>query len=107
MTTEQQIKILECAAKACGLEKAPVFSDGSRDIAMRNRWNPLISPADCAEMCAELKINTFHWPDAVACDTNFPQRLGAEASLKDHDNSRLKAWMYAATMVAAKIGGLK
>lgn len=60
MTTEQQIKILECAAKTCGLEKAPVFSDGSRDIAMRNRWNPLISPADCAEMCTELRISVLY-----------------------------------------------
>ncbi len=112
MTTEQQIKILECAAKACGLEKAPVFSDGSRDIAMRNRWNPLISPADTAEMCAKLLIDTCFYLQLgrVTCDfyygtDNIRDRVRVE--FKDHDNSRLKAWMYAATMVAAKIGGMK
>ena len=35
-------------------------------------------------------------------DDDFNQRT---VEFKDHDNSRLKAWMFAATMVAAKIGG--
>ena len=35
-------------------------------------------------------------------DDDFNQRT---VEFKDHDNSRLKAWMYAATMVAEKIGG--
>ena len=37
-------------------------------------------------------------------DDDFNQRT---VEFKDHDNSRLKAWMHAATMVAAKIGGYK
>ena len=37
-------------------------------------------------------------------DDDFNQRT---VEFKDHDNSRLKAWMYAATTVAAKIGGMK
>jgi len=32
-------------------------------------------------------------------DDDFNQRT---VEFKDHDNSRLKAWMYAATLVAAK-----
>jgi hypothetical protein len=35
-------------------------------------------------------------------DDDFNQRT---VEFKDHDNSRLKAWMHAATMVAAKIEG--
>ena len=104
-------KILEAAAKACGAHAIigatddGVFTQWSPILRGARLWNPLTNPADCAEMCAKLEINQFHWPDAVACDTQRPSRIGAEASLKDHDNSRLKAWMFAATMVAAKIGG--
>ena len=36
-------------------------------------------------------------------DDDFNQRT---IEFKDHDNSRRKAWMYAATMVAAKTGGI-
>ena len=35
-------------------------------------------------------------------DDEFNQRT---VEFKDHDNSRLKAWMYAATMCAAKTQG--
>lgn len=35
-------------------------------------------------------------------DDDFNQRT---VEFKDHDNSRMKAWMYAAMMCAAKIGG--
>lgn len=37
-------------------------------------------------------------------DDDFNQRT---VEFKDHDNSRMKAWMWAATMYAAKIGDLK
>lgn len=59
--------------------------------------------ADTAEMCAELEIDWLNnWESVVAKQS---QEVWVRASIKDHDNSRLKAWMYAATMVAAKIGG--
>lgn len=104
MTPDQQRKMLEAAAKACGLTY--LISGEVCDPEHGNYyWNPITNPADCAEMCAKLEINQFHWPDAVACDTQRPPKIGAEASLKDHGNSRLKAWMFAATMVAAKVGG--
>jgi len=35
-------------------------------------------------------------------DDDFNQRT---VEFKDHDNSRLKAWMFAATMISEKIGG--
>ena len=117
MKPEQQRAILEAAAKACGFKKWRVLTSGLFQVSNNENWNeafakwtgwnPITNPADCAEMCAKLEINQFHWPDAAACDTQRPSRIGAEASLKDHDNSRLKAWMFAATMVAAKIGDLK
>ena len=35
-------------------------------------------------------------------DDDFNQRT---VEFKDHDNSRLKAWMFSATMISEKIGG--
>lgn len=120
MTTEQQIKILECAAKACGITlereisgKKPhrLIEHESGEGHISVRWNPLTSPADCAEMCAELKINWLNLKDSTGCrqrNYNSSRRrrvISAWENIKDHDDSRLKAWMFAATMVAAKIGG--
>ncbi len=99
MTTEQQRKMLEAAAKACGYEYPHMLFGG-------RVWNPLTNPADTAEMCAELGIGTrwYLFDDFVVCG---PSYNNVTAYFKDHDNSRLKAWMYAATMVATKIGDLK
>ena len=111
MTTEQQRKMLECAAKACGIEistwsncQAGGFVKGGSGVF----WNPLTNPADTAEMCAKLEIH-IGWntedQEAVCIDLSGEHMIAA--SYADHDNSRLKAWMFAATMCAAKIGGLK
>ena len=99
MTTEQKRKMLEAAAKACGYEYPHMLFGG-------RVWNPLTNPADTAEMCAELGIGTrwYLFDDFVVCG---PSYNNVTAYFKDHDNSRLKAWMYAATMVATKIGYLK
>lgn len=99
MTTEQQRKMLEAAAKACGYEYPHMLFGG-------RVWNPLTNPADTAEMCAELGIGTrwYLFDDFVVCG---PSYNNVTAYFKDYDNSRLKAWMYAATMVATKIGYLK
>jgi hypothetical protein len=105
---QQQRKMLEAAAKACRIEistwsncQAGGFVKGGKG----KFWNPLTSPADCAEMCAELLIDWLNsWESVVAKQS---QEVWVRASIKDHDNSRLKAWMAAATMVAAKIGDLK
>lgn len=99
MTTEQQRKMLEAAAKACGYEYPHMLFGG-------RVWNPLTNPADTAEMCAELGIGTrwYLFDDFVVCG---PSYNNVTAYFKDHDNSRLKAWMYAATMVATNIGDLK
>ena len=120
MNTEQQRKMLECAAKACGIDgeyKTLNYFDGDdTGICSVNHplWNPLTNPADTAEMCAELEIST-NWYSldgvgeslsvSVICSIGPLQNY--EAYIKDHDNSRLKAWMFAATMYAAKIGGMK
>ena len=111
MTTEQERKMLECAAKACGLivigyqgDGLLIASDGCRSGYL---WNPLTNPADTAEMCAELRISVLYEHDPcefLACfahNSHDPEI----AHYKDHDNSRMKAWMYAATMCAAKTQG--
>jgi len=118
MSTEQQRKMLECAAKACGPEyqydelEHCWYKETDDDYFGNPEWNPLTNPADTAEMCAKLEIST-NWYSldgvgeslsvSVICSIGPLQNY--EAYIKDHDNSRLKAWMFAATMVAAKIGG--
>ena len=119
MTTEQQRKMLECAAKACGMweSRLPVASkaDGAfyeyvkrtywkNGREHREYWGPLTNPGDTAEMCAKLGIGTrwYLLNDCVMCGPSYDN---VTAYFKDHDNSRLKAWMFAATMYAAKIGG--
>ena len=106
MTTKKQRNMIEYAAKACGYEILDWYGerytahDGEKLIA----FNPLTNPGDTAEMCAKLGIGTrwYLLNDCVVCG---PSYSNVTAYFKDHDNSRLKAWMYAATMVAAKIGG--
>ena len=112
MTTEQQRKMLECAAKACGFKKWRVLTSGlfqvsnnanwNEAFAEWTGWNPLTNPADTAEMSITLMLWVSHDPGCVSvCNGNY----AVTAKLKDHDNSRKKAWMFAATMIAAKIGG--
>lgn len=116
MTTEQQRKILEFAAKACGVELEPfiagkkpcrLIEDESGEGYISVLWNPLPSPADCAEMCAEMRISVLYEHDPCEFLACFAHNSHDPviAHYKDHDDSRLKAWMFAATMVAAKIGG--
>ena len=109
-------KILEAAAKACGFKKWRVLTSGLFQVSNNENWNeafaewtgwnPLTNPGDTAEMCASLGISVLYEHDpcqflSCAHNSHDPEI----AYYKDHDNSRMKAWMYAATMVAAKIGG--
>ena len=111
MSTEQQRKMMECAAKACGYEILDWYGerytahDGEKLIA----FNPLTNPGDTAEMCAKLRISVLYEHDPCEFLSCFAHNSHDPeiAYYKDHDNSRLKAWMFAATMVAAKIGGMK
>ena len=118
MTPEQQCKMLEAAAKVCGAyllwhERWGCFYDYNKRHESKDfqEWNPLTTPADCAEMCAKLGINTTYWwgSNEVECQCffvkEFTEFFAYRTAEKDHDNSRLKAWMYAATMVAAKTQG--
>ena len=107
MSTEQQRKILEVAAKACGLTY--LMTGEVCDLEQGNyHWNPLTNPADTAEMCAKLEIDWLNKREWVVCrtttDHGYVVKTDAQ-KIEDHDNSRLKAWMYATTMAAAKIGG--
>lgn len=108
MTTEQQRKMLECAAKACGLivigyqgDGLLIASDGCRSGYL---WEPTKNAIDTAEMCAKMEIDWMNLQTSVICGDDS-REYEEEAYLKSHDNSRLKAWMFAATMVAAKTQG--
>jgi len=113
MTTDQQRKILEAAAKSCGFKKWRVLTRGLFQVSNNENWNeafaewtgwnPLTNPADTAEMCAKLALDTAWGVDDVI--VMVPEEEAHEAQFKDHDNSRLKAWMYAATTCAAKTQG--
>ena len=112
MKPDQQREILEAAAKACGISGSVM---GSGDIIYEKNgvaiyWNPITNSADTAEMCAKLGVNS-EWDlvsDAVICDVNWDDTCTyptVTSFFSNYANSRLKAWMYAATMCAAKIGG--
>ena len=122
MSTEQERKMLEAAAKACGYGEL-IFCNGADDDGYDNGvwkytlrrdesgklllWNPLSNHSDTAEMCANLGICTLWGNEFVEMmlSDDFNGTTTCFAHYKDHDNSRLKAWMYAAMMCAAKIGG--
>jgi hypothetical protein len=105
-------KLLEYAAKACGIEQTGYFEvigvqyvNGSEDSPYTDFFNPLTNNSDCAAMCAKLEIDTYwlhtNWKvTSVECGV---KQVLEEQLLKDY-NDREAAWRYAATMVAAKIG---
>ena len=108
---DQQKLILEFAAKACGitldftvLGDFPPYYINER--GGHSSWNPLTNSANCAAMCANLKINSTYWVNAIECYANSGIVEHSEFYDK-HNNDREAAWRYAATMVAAKIGGMK
>ena len=119
MTKDEQRKILEAAAKACGIEYWVVkFSPRSAPIEKIHttmggetvEWNPITNSADTASMCAKLDINTFFYPSTkkVECwsdDHGDEQTTGHVTAYNGTSEGKLKAWMEAATIVAAKIGG--
>jgi hypothetical protein len=120
MTPEQQRKMLECAAKSCGFKKWRVLTSGLFQVSNNENWNeafakwtgwnPITSPHDTATMCAKLDINTFYYMSLpkVECsleDAGDEQVIRYSVGYADNPGEKLKAWMYAATMVAAKIGG--
>lgn len=125
MTTEQQRKMLEAAAKACGYGEL-IFCNGADDDGYDDGvwkytwrrdesgrlllWNPLANPAGTAEMCAKLDINTFYYlslpkVECSAEDAGDEQVIRYTSGYANNPGEKLKAWMFAATMVAAKIGG--
>jgi len=118
MSTEQHRKMLECAAKACGITGVwqegfgiCVIGDYLKDPGEQVKfWNPLTNPGDTAEMCAKLDINTFfyHSTKKVECwsdDHGDEQTTRHVTAYNGTSEGKLKAWMEAATIVAAKIGG--
>ena len=107
MTTEREM--LEYAAKACGI-KAAHYDMGKGlcvehvGMGVRTYWNPLTNSADCAAMCAKLSIDTDWYPEYVDCSS---MGWGFAKDYPQPNNDQEAAWRYAATMVAAKIGGMK
>ena len=115
MTTEQQRKMLECAAKACGFKKWRVLTSGLFQVSNNENWNeafaewtswnPLTNPADTASMCAKLNINYTWMCGYVECWKWDGPSIKIEHD--DTDAGKESAWRLAASMVAAKIGGMK
>ena len=108
MTTEREM--LEYAANACGCEldwypstRCDLVTKRSVGEVVKLDWNPLTNSADCAAMCAKLRIDTLWTDDCVVCGDDS-RTYESEIPLDDDPEA---AWRYAATMVAAKIGGMK
>lgn len=97
----EERKILEFAAKALGFTY--VEGESWDDNA---GWNSLHYSADCAAMCAKLDINTFWWSiGEVECISVSEYEDNHSKKHDGTDAGKEAAWRYAATMVAAKIGG--
>ncbi len=104
-------EILEKCAMACGYSMHGMINDSfivNFPTGMRGEWNPLTRNDDCAEMCAQLMIDT-HW----GSNTTFVEASGYDSSdtlvyyqaeLKDHNNDKCAAWRHAACHVAAMMG---
>ena len=104
MTTNREM--LEFAAKACGIDLG-YWSETYNAFWCGEYWNPIHSSADCAAMCAKMGISARYLlrVGRVECFTDYDT---IEVSyFSDHNNDREAAWRFAATMVAAKIGGMK
>ena len=106
MTPEQQRKILEAAAKACGYRMHHFGNEASYvsdDLSGGNMyWNPVTDSADTVRMCAKLDINTYWWPEYVDCTT---QNISCDIPHNGTPEGKESAWRLAASIVAAKIGG--
>lgn len=109
-------EMLVYAARACDYDPLPGFSEmhfcvtKNDQTGYTDEWNPLINASDCAEMCATLGIGTTWWwgSKEVECQCGYlfecVEFFNHKVRYVDHDNSRMKAWMFAATVVAARIG---
>lgn len=104
MTTNREM--LKFAEKACGIDPVENNLRGWRDDT--RYWNPITNSADCAAMCAKLEINTFWWNQTkeIEC-VSMQDDADYMNKYSDTDAGKEAAWRYAATMVAAKIGGMK
>ena len=118
MIPEQRRKILEAAAKACCYTPYwnPSLEEWQKDLTdpyvNGMVWNPIDNPADTANMCAKMDINTFYYlslpkVECSAEDAGDEQVIRYTSGYANNPGEKLKAWMFAATMVAAKIGGYK
>lgn len=110
MTIEQQRKMLECAAKACGITlereisgKKPhrLIEHESGEGRIPVLWNPLTNPADTASMCAKLNINYTWMCGYVECWKWDGPSIKIEHD--DTDADKEAAWRLAASIVAAKV----
>lgn len=101
---------LEKCARVMGLNVEFVSNiiEGEHAYVGDKVWNPLTDNDDCAEMCAQLMIDT-HW----GSNTTFVEASGYDSSdtlvyyqaeLKDHNNDKCAAWRHAACNVAAMMG---
>jgi len=113
MTPDQQRKILEAAAKACGIDlNYDTFGQGPNADREYNYWNPLIDSLDTASMCAKLDINTFFYltiprVECSAEDAGDEQLISYTVSHNGTPEGKEAAWRFAASMVAAAMSGHK
>ncbi len=104
-------ELLEKCARACDINGVGYTTLGDLITHWTGEesyefWNPLEYSDDCAEMCAQLMIDTEWYVERVTC-LCFQIETGLEDKFElyaDHNNDRLAAWRHAACQVAAMMG---
>lgn len=106
MTPDQKRKILEAAARACGL---PKHVDGMGfEQPYPYKWNPIDNSLDTSAMCAVLDIDTYWFPKknlVLCCRDGARTRYHHDEKHDGTPEGKEAAQRLAASIVAAKIGG--
>ena len=113
MTTDELRRLLDLAAKACGIqvdERGPYtevpcmqseFGKGTWIENVRRDWNPHTDDGDSARIRTALRMNVIWSDTAVHCLSSLGD---AFESFADHNNDRNAALRLCALRVAAMIG---
>jgi len=106
-------ELLEKAARACGYNVEGIYQDddGVTWLQLNPRpservgWSSLADSGDCAEMNAQLMIDTEWYQSFVLC-RDYSNEIAVDAIYATH-GVRSAAWRYASTVVAGMMGERK
>ena len=104
---EEERKILECAARAAGLN--PLGSINGRFVVKNGPnpaddfdpydWNPLTDDGDAFRLMVELRLNVFQ---AASCSCAVDEEAETETRVEGCNAEKVR---HAITLAAARLGG--